>query len=291
MNYKDYYQVLGVAPRASHEEIKAAYKKLAVQYHPDRNPGNTAAEARFKEIAEAKEILLDAAHRRQYDALRMQYIAQQHVRSQRAASGGQPSRQEPETEGGGIFSSFFDEVFGRNRRQPRRGRNLEANVKISLEEAYHGTRDVLRFEGRKLRIRIKPGMRDGQTLRIKGQGGAGQNGGPSGDLFLTIKVKEHPVFTRQEDDLYTDLEVDVYTAILGLKVQVPSPKGSPVSVKIPPGTQPGERLKLKGLGMPDHDHPGVFGDLYLRVNVRLPEQLSAEERQLLERLAELRRGG
>lgn len=286
MNYKDYYQVLGVNPRAATEDIRAAYKKLAVQYHPDRNPGNTAAENRFKEISEAKEILLDADNRRQYDALRMQYIAQQQMRRHTPRAGVRPQPQESsQTDGSGIFSSFFDEVFGRGRRQPRRGKNLEAHIKISLEEAYHGTRDVLKFEGRKLRIRIKPGMRDGQTLRIKGQGGAGQNGGPSGDLFLTIKIKPHPVFTRKEDDLYVDQEVDLYTAVLGQKVQIPSLKGTPVKVQIPAGTQSGERLKLKGLGMPDHDHPGAFGDLYLKVRVNIPRKLSPEQRALFERLA------
>jgi curved DNA-binding protein len=287
MEYKDYYQVLGVSARASAEEIRQVYKKLAVQYHPDHNPGNSAAEKRFKEISEAKEVLLDPENRQKYDALRAQYVARQQLRQQRSGGMARPTPPEEEPEMSNVFTHFFEEVFGR-KRSSRRGRNYEAHIKITLEEAYHGTRDVLGFEGRKLRIRIKPGMRDGQVLKIKGQGGPGKNGGPNGDLFLTVKIKDHPHFDRQADDLYTSLEIDLYTAVLGRKMQLPSLKGSSVTIQIPPGTQPGERLKLKGLGMPYHDYPGQYGDLYLTVKVKLPTRLSGEEQALFEQLARLR---
>ncbi|MEM9984505.1 MAG: DnaJ domain-containing protein, partial [Bacteroidota bacterium] len=146
MNYKDYYQVLGVAPRATTHEIRTAYKKLAVKYHPDSNQGDKKAEAKFKEISEAKEILLDEENRQKYDALRSRYLAAQQMRRQAARSKGGPVSPVEEPEMGNVFTSFFEEVFGGSRRKARRGRNYEANVKITLEEAYHGTRDVLSFE-------------------------------------------------------------------------------------------------------------------------------------------------
>jgi curved DNA-binding protein len=283
MSYKDYYQVLGVQPNASTDEIRQVYRQLAVKYHPDRNPDNAAAEARFKEISEAKEILLDPANRQRYDALRQQYLYRQQARQQPSAPGTPPP--EPEDYG---FATFFEEIFGTRRRGPRRGKNYEANIKISLEEAYQGFTDVLSFEGRRLRVRIRPGIQDGQTLRIKGQGGAGKQGGTNGDLFLTVKIKPDERFERSDNDLYHSLEVDLYTALLGQKIQVPSLAG-PKSINLPPGTQPGERLKLRGLGMPHYDQPDRYGDLYVRVNVRLPQRLSEAERKLVEQLAQLRK--
>jgi curved DNA-binding protein len=283
MSYKDYYQVLGVNPRASNEQIRQVYKQLAVKYHPDRNPGNDAAEARFKEISEAKEILLDPANRQRYDALRQQHLYQQRTRQQRSSAGAPPP--EPEDYS---FATFFEDIFGTRRRGPRRGKNFEANIKISLEEAYRGFTDVLSFEGRRLRVRIRPGIQDGQTLRIKGQGGPGKNGGTNGDLFLTVKIKPDGRFERQDNDLYHSLEIDLYDALLGQKIQVPSLDGVK-SISLPAGTQPGERLKLRGLGMPHYDQPDRYGDLYVRVNVRLPQRLSEAERQLVEQLARLRK--
>jgi len=254
------------------------YKQLAVKYHPDRNPDDTSAEARFKEISEAKEILLDPANRQRYDALRQHYLYQQ-----RASAGTPPP--EPDDYS---FATFFEDIFGARRRGPRRGKNYEANIKISLEEAYRGFTDVLSFEGRRLRVRIRPGIQDGQTLRIKGQGGPGKQGGTNGDLFLTVKIKPDERFERNENDLYHTLEVDLYTALLGHKIHVPSFAGAK-SISLPPGTQPGERLKLRGLGMPYYDQPDRYGDLYVRVNVRLPQRLSEAERKLIEQLAQLRR--
>lgn len=283
MTYKDYYQVLGVRSEASTEEIRAAYKKLAVQYHPDRNPGNQAAEDRFKEISEAKEILLDPAHRQRYDALRQQYLYRQQMQQQQARRP-RDTPPPPEPEEDYSFSAFFEDIFGARRQGPRRGKHYEANVKVTLDEAYRGLTDVLSFEGRRLRVRIRPGIRDGQTLRIKGQGGPGQQGGSNGDLYLTVKIKPHALFERQEHDLYHEATVGLYDWLLGSKVEVPSFSGTK-RISIPAGTQPGERLKLRGLGMPHYDQPDRFGDLYVRLNLRLPTRLSEEERALVQQLA------
>lgn len=279
MSYKDYYRVLGVTPRASEAEIKAAYKKLAVQYHPDRNPGNQAAEERFKEVSEAKEVLLNDENRRKYDALRLRYQTFQ----QAGRAPGRPGSRGPEEgEWGNAFSSLFDEIFGR-KNSARKGKNFEANIKISLQEAYKGVQDVISYEGRKLRIRIKPGIRDGQILRIKGQGGAGKNGGSSGDLFLKVLIKPHPQFKRKDHDLHIDLTINLFAAILGRKVNVPTLKGI-MSIQIPPGTQSGEQLKLRGLGMPVYEDPKRIGDLRVHIQVAIPKTLSEEEKALYEQL-------
>lgn len=287
MSYKDYYKVLGVSPQASEAEIKAAYKKLAVKYHPDQNQGNKAAEERFKAISEAKEVLMDADNRRKYDELRIRYQTYQRATQGGGVVGRDVRHPEQEAEWGSAFSSLFDEIFGR-RNSPRRGKNFEANIKITLEEAYKGIQDVISYEGRRLRIRIRPGIRDGQVLRIKGQGGTGKHGGSSGDLFLKVIIKPHTQFKRKEHDLHIDLTINLFAAILGRKVNVPTLKGM-MSIQIPPGTQSGEVLKLKGLGMPQYDHNDRFGDLMVRIKVAIPKVLSAEEKALYEQLEALRR--
>lgn len=277
MDFKDYYKVLGVSPQASAEEIRKAYKTLAVKYHPDRNPGNAAAEARFKEISEAKEVLLDEATRAKYDAIR---------------SGGWPAGM-PQTQTtdtndiNRMFSSLFEEIFGGGNTL-RRGRNHEANLKISLEEAFRGVQETFTLGGERMRLHLKPGIAHEQVLRVKGKGGPGRQGGPPGDLHIKVLINPHPVFERQENDLYTRLEVDLYKVVLGRKIKVPSLEG-PKSITLPPGTQNGERLKLKGQGMPDYYNPQQRGDLYVTLMVKLPHPLSAEERALFEQLEKLRR--
>lgn len=279
MTFKDYYRILGVSRTASEAEIRKAYKALAKQYHPDSNPGNPQAEARFKEVSEAKEVLLDAENRRKYDLLSAQ-------REQVSGAGAGPrGGTVPPDMMNDIFAEFFDEVFGRGQK-PRKGRDLKADFKISLKEAYHGFNDVLAFEGKKMRIRLKPGIRDGQTLRISGQGSPGANGGEAGDLYLTIKVSPDDTFQRNQDDLYTTLTVPVYSFVLGRTVTVDSLRGK-THLRIPSGTQPGERIKLPGYGMPVYDDPLRHGDLYVKLNVSVPKQLGDEERRLYERLEEL----
>lgn len=277
MQYKDYYRILGVGRNASEAEIRQAYKKLAVKYHPDVNPGNPKAEKRFKEISEAKKILCDAKLRARYDAISRVHAGAGATTG--AASGPGGSRIN------NVFSTFFEEVFG-TRMDTRRGRNYEANLHISLHDAYRGVSDIYTFEDRRIKLHLKPGIKHEQTLLIKGQGGHGRLGGEPGDLYLTILIKPHSVFTRQGNDLVVDLPVSVYDLVLGNKVTVPSIKGN-MSVQVPPGSQSGERLKLKGLGMPHYDDPTQFGDLYAVIQIQTPTKLTRETRRLWEQLRSL----
>jgi len=310
MEFKDYYEVLGVAKDAAQDAIKKTYRKLAVQFHPDKNPGDKKSEERFKEITEAYEVLGDPEKRRKYDEMREQWknYRQGGGRSDEfdwsAWSGGQGGG-----EGGGYtytfdgddvggFSEFFESVFGggrargngkhRVRNMAFRGEDLRAEMQVSLEEAFSGTTRRVQLGEQLLDLKVKPGVRDGQVLRLKGKGGQGVNGGPNGDLLITVLVEKNPRFRREGDDLYTEAAADLYTAILGGKTEVQTPKG-PVRITLAPGTQNAKTLRLKGMGMPAYDRPGVAGDLYVKLNIRLPEKLSAEEKELFERLASLRR--
>ncbi len=316
MEYKDYYKILGVSRNASEKEIKSAYRRLARKYHPDVNPGDPQAEARFKEINEAYEVLSDPEKRRKYDQLGAQWQQWQRMGGRpedfdwsqwfagpqsgrvRVQYGTMEDLEEMLGRMGG-FSDFFRAIFGdmgigsRPRTgtwqsQPFRGQDIEQEVEISLEEAFHGTTRRLQMDGRRLEVKIPPGVRTGSKVRISGAGSPGVGGGPSGNLYLKIKVAPHPVFRRDGDDLYCEVPVDLYTAILGGEVRVPTLKGS-LMLKIPPETQNGKTFRLKGQGMPALKDPSRRGDLFATVNVRLPQQLSHRERELFRQLAELHR--
>jgi curved DNA-binding protein len=320
MEYKDYYQTLGVSKSAGQDEIKKAYRKLARQYHPDVNPGDEAAENKFKDINEAYEVLSDPEKRQKYDQFGAQW--QQHQRqggqpggfdwSQWAAQPGDGQRQYRRVSpdefddifggGGGGFSDFFETLFGgMGRRQTRgfggfntqpraqRGRDLEHEVTISLEEAFQGTTRVLQWEdGRRIEARIPRGVHTGSRIRLSGQGAPSAGGGTSGDLYLTVTVQLHAVFERDGDDLNRSIPVDLYTALLGGEMDVKS-LGRTVQLKIPPQTQNGRTFRLRGLGMPRLKNPDQRGDLYATVSVRLPEHLSDEEKHLVEQLRDLHR--
>jgi curved DNA-binding protein len=299
MEYKDYYRTLGVARDADQREIKRAYRKLAVQYHPDKNPDDKAAEERFKEINEAYEVLGDREKRSKYDQLGASYRAWER-------SGGRPggfdwsqwvsgvpggARVEVGDLGdlfGGGFSDFFNSIFGMGgatRSAPRRGRDLEQGVSITLAEAYRGTSRALQLNGRRLEVNIPAGARTGTKVRLSGKGEAGDR--QTGDLYLRIEVLPDERFTRRGDDLYTDVILDLYTAVLGGEVPVLTFEGS-VILTVPAGSQPGQTLRLKGRGMPSLRDPSRHGDLYARLKISLPRDLSAEERELFQRLAALR---
>ncbi len=311
MDYRDYYQILGVARGASDKEIKQAYRRLARQYHPDRNPGDKVAEEHFKEINEAHEVLTDPDKRRKYDQLGAQWQQWQHMggdpgafdfsqwfasRPRRGNAGyGSP---DGVFQGTGDFSDFFESVFGgagaqptmrwrQEQRRGRRGRDYQLAVQITLEEAYHGTARTVAPDGRRLEVRIPPGVRTGSVVRIAGKGGPGLAAGQAGDLFLDIEVIPHQHFERKEDDLYCDVQVGLYTALLGGQVRIPTIKGS-VQLTIPPETQSGRSFRLKGLGMPFLHDPHRHGDLFARIQVVLPQNLTDRERELLRELARLR---
>lgn len=304
MEYKDYYQILGVPRTATADEIKKAYRKLARQHHPDNNPGNKQAEAKFKEINEANEVLSDPDKRRKYDQLGSQW--QQYERM-----GGQPggfdwsqwtTGQSVDLNdlfgGSGGFSDFFTQIFGgmggvggrrgASTRGPARGRDYDHPVDIDLREAYSGVTLSLQKDGQKLEVKIPPGVKTGSRVRVAGQGGEGQAGGAAGDLYLVVNVKPDAVFERSGDDLKVTVTADLYTLVLGGEVTVPTMLGE-AKLKIPPETQPGRVFRLRGQGMPQLRDPHNHGDLLVKVQVALPTHLTETEKKLFRQLADQRR--
>jgi curved DNA-binding protein len=288
MSYKDYYKILGVAKTATAEEIKKAYRKLAIKYHPDKNAGNKQAEDRFKEINEANEVLGDPEKRKKYDDYgeNWQHYQQSHSGANQKGNRNQYSTFSGDFGDEGNFSDFFESMFGgrfaEGRHQSRKGNDLHAEAEISLEEAYKGTTRLMEVENEKLQMKFKPGVKDGQVLRIRGKGGTGRGGGTRGDIYVTVKVSPHPYFERKENDLYCDLPVDLYDAVLGGKATVRTLKG-PIKIDIPKGTENEKVLRLKGMGMPVYGE-SHHGDLYARVKVVLPKNLGPEELELFKQL-------
>lgn len=310
---RDYYEVLGVPRDASPKDIRSAFRKLARKYHPDVNPNNPDAESKFKEINEAHEVLSDPEKRAKYDRYGREWA--QYEAWERA---GRPGRSpfaeaegtEPHVEYRTVnaedledlfgsadpFSDFFHDMFGRSgtrgrrpsaRSTPRRGEDVEVETDITLEEAYNGTVRTVELAGpqgtRRVEVRIPPGVHDGARVRAAGQGGEGAAGGERGDLYVRVHVLPHPTFVREGDDLRVPVPVPLDIALLGGEVKVPTLKGTDVILKVPPNTQNGTRLRLRGLGMPRLRGKGA-GDLYAEVDVRLPVPLTEEQRRAAEKL-------
>jgi curved DNA-binding protein len=298
MDFKDYYAIMGVAADADEATIKKTYRKLARKYHPDVNQGNKESEEKFKEINEAYQVLSHADQRKKYDELRAQY-------QQWQQRGGQPNdfnfqdwQAQPDERvhvqygtmddlndlfgEDSAYSDFFRSIFGeavpeRGRaRTPRKGQDVEAEVEISLEEAAQGATRLLQLDERRIEARIPAGVRTGSRVRLSGQGQPGRTGGPAGDLYLVVRVLPHAGFEQQGDDLYADVDVDIYTAVLGGEVRVPTLERA-VLLKIPAQTQAGRSFRLRGKGLPQLGHPESRGDLFARVRLVLPEKMSEEE--------------
>ena len=314
MDYKDYYKVLGVEKTATTEQIKKAYRKLARQYHPDVNPNDATAEQKFKEVNEANEVLSDADKRQKYDQLGADYARYQQAGGGRGpGAGGGPGGFDwsQYAQGGGQggfggfgggqfggegedFSDFFSSMFGGmggagggRTSRPGAGQDYQAELELSLQEAYEGGPRTLTVNGKNLRITIQPGVADGQTIRLRDQGGPGRNGGPNGSLLLTFRISPDARYVRNGDDLTQDVPVPLYRALLGGEQTVET-LGGPVKIKLKPETANGSRLRLRGKGFPVYRKEGQHGDLYLRLNVQLPTNLTEEERELIKRLAQLR---
>jgi curved DNA-binding protein len=314
MEYKDYYKILGVSRDADEKEIKRAFRKLARQCHPDVNPDDAAAEGRFKEVNEAYEVLSDPEKRGKYDQLGTEWARYQQAggrpggfdwgRWTTGAPGGAGQRvnvrygtaEDLEDLFGGAspFSDFFGQIFGRTgggggpggfeyRVRPQRGQDYEQEVEISLREAYQGTTRALQKDGRRLEVRIPPGARTGTRVRLAGEGSPGGAGGQAGNLYLRVRVAPDPQFERQDDDLHVTVPVDLYTAVLGGQAQVPTLSG-PVMLTIPAGTQNGRVFRLRGKGLPHLRQPEQHGDLYAKVDVQLPTELTPRQRELFEEL-------
>jgi curved DNA-binding protein len=293
---KDYYNILGVSRSATERDIKQAYRKLARQHHPDVNPGDKSAEEKFKQINEAYEVLSDKEKRRKYDKYgdQWQYADQfEKAQRQQQASGWDFSQGGQrvyfsEEDVGGIFDDLF-RGFGTRagRPQPRKGRDIEFPLEVTLEEAYSGTTRTLNMaDGKRLEVKIPAGVKDGSRVRISGKGAEGY-GGAKGDLYLVTSVRPHRNFRRHGDDLYTDVSVPLTVAVLGGEVKVSTLKGSKLSLKIPPETQNGRTFRLKEQGMPNLGNSSK-GDLLARVKVVLPTKLTDEEKELFQKLNQLR---
>jgi len=314
MDYKDYYQVLGVSKNADTKEIKRAYRRLAREFHPDVNPGDPSAQERFKEINEAYEVLGDPEKRAKYDQFGTSWQQYQRMGGDpsgfdwsRWTGGGFPGGTRVEFSGDlsdlfggstGGFSDFFNALFGdvgrrsggfgRRERGSRRSQDLEQSVQITLEEAFQGTRRLLEKNGRRLDVRIPRGVKTGARIRVAGEGGPGGVGMPSGDLYLKVTVAPHPVFARDGDNLRCEVDLDLYTAILGGEIRVHTLDGY-LTLKIPPETQSGRTFRLRGKGMPNVKKPEQRGDLYVKVCVQLPQKLNEREKRLFHELADMRR--
>jgi curved DNA-binding protein len=297
MEYKNYYAVLGVDKKASQDDIKKAYRKLAVKYHPDKNAGDKAAEAKFKEVAEAYEVLGDPEKRKQYDQLGSNWKQYQDAGYERSGSQPRGGRYTYETSGDGAdffgssgFSDFFESFFGSGRGRGSMAdmdfempeTNLTGEIYISLSEAFHGTERIVDIGGEKIKVKIKPGAYEGQTLRVKGKGQKGSSG-RAGDLYLTIRQGADPIYERKGNDLHMNASLDLFTALLGGKLEIHSLSGT-VSIAIREGTQNGKTVRLKGKGLPVYGKSDEHGDLYVRLTVRLPEKLTEEQKDLIKKL-------
>ncbi|MBC7451299.1 MAG: J domain-containing protein [Cytophagales bacterium] len=289
MDFKDYYKILGVDKKASQEDIKKTFRKLAVKYHPDKNPGDKESELKFKEINEANGVLSDATKRAEYDQLAANWNTYGSTNPNQGRSQGRRGAYNQEDQGSD-FSDFFNTFFnqGSGRRSTRyRGDDYQTTLAITLQDSYSGTEKIITvLNQQQLRIKLKPGTEDQQVVKLKGKGSAGINGGEAGDLFITITVEEDKNFTRKGNDLYCKLPVEIYTAILGGLVTVNTLKGQ-INMNIPAGTDNGKTLRLKGQGMPVYGKE-QFGDMYAEVSLGVPKNLSDKEITLFEELKELR---
>ncbi|MDD5363027.1 MAG: J domain-containing protein [Ignavibacteria bacterium] len=316
MEYKDYYKILGVNKTATQNEIKKAYRKLAMKHHPDKNKGDKTSEGKFQEINEANEVLSDPAKRKKYDELGSNWQQYQQSGgndegfdwSKYANRGGQQSY----TYQGDIndifgdtgYSDFFDNLFGGSfgggsfaakkkgrggrRTAAMKGQDYEAILEITLEDAYKGGAKLFQYDNQSIKLNIKPGIKDGQVLKLTGKGGAGAAGGPAGDLLLNIKIIPHSVFRRENDNLYADLNIDLYTAVLGGKAEFSTLKGK-IKINVQKETTADKILKLNKMGMPVYGTKDSFGDLYLKIKINIPKHLSDKEIKLFKELQALRK--
>jgi curved DNA-binding protein len=292
MDFIDYYKTLGLAKTASADEIKSAYRKLARKLHPDLNPNDKEAHKKFQQINEANEVLSDPEKRKKYDKYGKDW---QH--GDQYAQAGRSQQWSRGNEGGQFndfseddFSDFFGSMFGgssRSKRQTKyRGQDYNTEIKLGLTEAFTTHQQTLTVDGKNIRITIPAGVENGQIIKLKGHGGAGVNGGPAGDLYITFVITNHPIFKRSGNDLNMTVEIDLYTAILGGEVMVETLNGK-VKLKVTPETQNGTKIRLKGKGAPVYKKEGEFGDLYVTYHIKIPTNLTEKQKALFTELSKL----
>jgi len=314
MDFKDYYEILGVPPNADKKAIQQTYRQLARKYHPDVNPGNKEAEEKFKTINEAYQVLSDAKKRKKYDELRAQYQQWQQTGGQQqqdfdwqnwSAQPGKGARTQYATAedledlfgSASPYSDFFSSIFGQAPKSgnsgrtapltPRRGRDVEYEVDLTLEEAFHGTARSLELDGHPIQASIPLGVRTGTRVRLAGRGEPGRNGGAAGDLYLIIKVLPNATFERDGDDLHLNAPVDIFTAIAGGEIRIPALE-RPLTLTIPPRTNANQTFRLRGKGMPYLREANKRGDMFARVKLVLPDSLTEQEVDSIRALASAR---
>lgn len=301
MAFVDYYSTLGIDRTASQDDVKKAYRKLARKYHPDLNPDDEAAKKKFQEINEANEVLTDPEKRKKYDQYGEhwkhgdEYERAQQQQGYSARSGQQNPFEGFDYNGNydtGEYSDFFEQLFGSRfgggRKSSYKGQDYNADVELTLQQAGTTHQQTFTVNGKNIRFTIPAGVQDGQKIRLKGQGAAGLNGGPKGDLYITFHVAQDPQLTRKGNDLYSKLEIDLFTALLGGEAIINTWNGK-VKVKIKAGTQNGSKIRLKDKGFPVYKEDGKFGDFYAEISVKIPTDLNDEQRKLFEQAAALKK--
>jgi curved DNA-binding protein len=312
MEFIDYYKVLELDKNATKSDIKKAYRKLARKYHPDLNPNDTAAQKKFQQINEAHEVLIDPEKRKKYDqygkdwqhAEEFEKAKAQQQQYRQYSGGGFGGRTggfggaESFSGGGfegGDFSEFFESMFGgaaggRGRSTRFRGQDFNAELHLNLTDVYRTQKQTLTVNGKNIRLTIPAGVENGQTIRIKGYGGEGVNGGPNGDLLITFAINNNTGFKREGKDLYKDVDLDIFTASLGGELMVETFDGK-AKLNVKPETQNGTTVKMKGKGFPVYKKDGQFGDLYVTYKLKIPTRLTNREKELLQELKNLRKNG
>jgi len=301
MDFIDYYQLLEIDRSAKKEDIKKAYRRLARKYHPDLNPDNKEAQSRFQQINEAHEVLSDPEKRKKYDEYGKDWKHAdqfEQAKKQQAASGGYRQGFGGGGQSGSYsgnfnddsFSDFFEEMFGGRSRTGSsqrgahfKGQDFNAELQLRLSDIYESSKQTITVNAKNIRLTIPEGVENGQTIKIKGHGGPGVQGGPKGDLFITFNIQNDTSFRREKENLYSNEEVKLSTATLGGEIEVKTFNGK-VKLKVKPGTQNGSKVKLKGKGFPKYKKEGQFGDLYITYQVKIPENLNDRQTELFEEL-------
>jgi curved DNA-binding protein len=293
MIFVDYYKILGIEKTATPKDIKSAYRKLARKYHPDLNPDNADAKRNFQQINEANEVLSDPEKRKKFDQYGEnwqhadEFEKQQQSQRQSTGRGGQRFSGDQSE---GDFSDFFENLFGgsagagRSRQAKYRGEDFKTELQLDLIDAYKTRKQTLTVNGNKIRITIPAGIENGQTIKIQGHGGAGTNGGPSGDLYITFSIANHTTMKRLGDNLYATADLDLFTAVLGGEITIKTLDGQ-VKLKVAPETQNGSKIKLKGKGFPVYKDDGHFGDLFVTWNIKIPSNLNDKQKELFAELS------
>jgi curved DNA-binding protein len=294
MAFIDYYKVLEVEKKATEVEIKKAYRKLARKYHPDLNPNDKQAEIKFKELNEANEVVSNPENRKKYDQYGENWehgAAYEKAAKQQNQYRGNQKQANFNGFEGSDYSDFFESMFagqgGRTRKTAYKGQDFNAELHLDLEEVYTTHKRTLTVNGKNIRLTIAAGVENGQIIKIAGHGGEGANGGPKGDLYITFFIDNHTDFKRDKDNLYSTVNLDLYTAVLGGVLTVSTFDGK-VKLKVAPGTQNGTKVKLKGKGFPVYKKENEFGELYITYHIKVPENISEKEKELFTELANLR---